>query len=69
MLLNYLEITVFRLAIKLLKADYGERCESKDLDDFPHLKIKETSGARCPACKAWETIDFLEDHISLIREN
>lgn len=57
-----------KLVIWLLKRGYGEiRCETRDVDDFPELRRTDGMGARCAGCKAWETIDFLEDHISLIR--
>ena len=61
-----LEILVCRWVIRYLKAGYGDvPCETKDTDDFP---CNDLQHARCPNCHAWETIDFLEDHINLIRQ-
>lgn len=41
---------------------WGERCKTKDTEDFPELKH---SGGRCPSCEAWETYDsWLSDTTS-----
>lgn len=43
---------------------WGERCDTKDTDDFPEVAGK-TEG-RCPTCLAWEQYDVLA---ALKREN
>ena len=40
---------------KFITWGYGERCETKDLDDIPELKGRRTP--RCPTCEIWEQYD------------
>ena len=61
---EWFEIRFWKVGIWLLIKGYGDRCESTDLEDFPDLK--ENHKARCPTCLAWETIDFLCDHLGLL---
>lgn len=35
---------------------WGERCKTKDLDDFPDEDL-ENKLARCPICEVWEYYD------------
>lgn len=61
-----LEIFLCRLMIWRLRVGYGERCETDDIEDFPELR--HSPEPRCPCCRAWSMIDFLEEHISLIKD-
>jgi hypothetical protein len=39
---------------------WGERCETKDTDDFPDIADDpESWGSRCPVCLIYEKIDEL----------
>lgn len=40
-----------------IEFNFGVRCKSKDIEDFPELK-NETEDNRCPSCVAWEYYDF-----------
>ena len=59
------EIEFWEKAIVILKSGYGNGCKTKDTDDFPDLKDNPKS--RCACCRAKETIDFIKDHIKLIK--
>ena len=59
------EILFWKKARKLLKKGYGANCKTKDLVDFPEMK-QDTSG-RCSSCKAKETIDFVSEHIEVLK--
>lgn len=76
------ELATCRWLIRRLKAGYGARCKTSDLDDFKNimaLAVKNStpknntiqkcvmSDERCGACRAKETIHFLEHHIELIK--
>lgn len=53
-MIDYLDILIARLAIWSLRRGYGAgKC--LDIDDS------------CPACEAQHIVEWLEDHISLIR--
>jgi len=69
---DYIEISIARVAIWSIKRGYGPiRCGTSDVDDFPEAikKPKDMfSDWRCPSCRAWEVIDWLEDHIRLIKD-
>ena len=43
----------------------GQRCRTKDTDDFPELVGQEVG--RCPACRAWEQFDALCDALDELR--
>ena len=43
----------------------GQRCSTKDTDDFPELLGKKVG--RCPACRAWEQFDALCDAMDELR--
>ena len=60
------QIKKTRQMIAMIKRGYGpERCKPTDLEEFPEMK-KDTKG-RCAGCAAWEVIDWLEEHIELIK--
>lgn len=64
------EINFWRNAIKKLKSDYGVCCKGSDLDDFPEMYKKPRdvfAPSRCISCRAKEVIEWLEEHIDLIR--
>lgn len=60
------EIEACKYLIKRLKAGYGANCKTSDVDDFG-LKQYKNHQARCGSCRAKETIDFLKEHIALIK--
>lgn len=66
------EILLFEKVKRILKEGYGADCETKDTDDFQqHFKDSNSLKSlypRCASCRAKETIQFIEDHISLIKE-
>lgn len=35
---------------------YGEKCKSKDIEDFPELQ-GDPKASRCPTCEMWEIYD------------
>lgn len=37
---------------------WGERCKTRDVDDFPDLAVDPAS-SRCPCCVAWDQFDAL----------
>lgn len=41
-------------------AEYGERCKTSDIEDFPDLKGS-PDASRCATCKAWEEVDRFKD--------
>lgn len=69
--MKYLEIKFWRFAQWLIRRDYRGDCKTSDIDDgvigkkFTQKAVM--SDARCPSCRAKETINFIEDHIDLIR--
>ena len=65
LIIDYFDIAIARLMIWRIKSGYGCYCKTKDIDDFAGEDI---SKSRCPSCKATEVVDWLEDHIKLIRE-
>ena len=63
--MNWIEIQVTRLMIWFLLKGYGPKCTTKDTDDFPGLE--KNPQARCACCQAHETIEFLEEHLDLLK--
>jgi hypothetical protein len=61
---EWFEIRFWKLGIWLIVKGYGPKCESSDLEDFPELK--KNHEARCGCCKAWETVDWIENHIKIL---
>ena len=68
---NKLEILFWTFAIYLIKKGYGAECEQSDIDDpmYKKGKLSENirNSGRCSSCRAKEAIDWIEDHISLIK--
>ena len=48
-----------------IRKGYGCYCKTKDIDDFKDMDMGES---RCPSCEAQEVVEWLENHIKLIRE-
>lgn len=47
---------------KALQKDFGKRCETKDIEDFPDLLDNPDKTSRCPVCVAYEKLDaFVDD--------
>ena len=67
---DFLDILIAKLAIWSIRKGYGCNCETSDLKDFPDLYptaedvFKE---GRCGSCRAKEIVNWLEEHIKLIR--
>lgn len=61
--MKLIRIWFWQLVKYFIKKDYGADCETSDLEDFPGEGFP-----RCPSCKAKEMIDFIDEHISLIKE-
>lgn len=65
-----MEIQVTRLMIYLIRKGYGCDCKTSDLDDFSEEYITAKSvfaKDRCASCRAKEIIDWLEEHIKLVK--
>jgi hypothetical protein len=44
--------------LKIIEQDWGERCETTDIEDFPYLEGKtELSEGRCGVCLVYERFD------------
>ena len=68
-MIDKLEILFWRLAIWIIRKGYGADCRESDIDDFPENKeelLKDPKG-RCGSCRAKEAIEWIEDHIELIK--
>lgn len=68
---NYIEIWFWKIAIRLIKKDYGANCETSDLNDFQKtFKNCEDvfSPSRCPSCQAREIINWIEGYIELLKK-
>lgn len=61
-----IDIIIARIAIWSIKKGYGANCETRDTDDFPELR--NSNKGRCASCRAREIIEWIEDHIRLIKE-
>lgn len=62
------EIAFWKRAIRLIKRDYGKGCITKDLEDFPNKCGTEVPfRVRCGSCLAKETVEWIENHIRLIK--
>lgn len=69
--MNWLEIQFWLFAKRLIRNGYGGPCESSDLVDFPEMYTKPEDvfhPGRCAACRANEVVDWIDNHISLLRE-
>jgi len=54
----------------LIARDWGERCETKDTDDFPDLADDpESWGSRCPVCLRYEKLDKFFKMIAFDEDN
>jgi hypothetical protein len=45
---------------KYVTAEYGKRCKTTDLEDFPDLE-GDANWGRCAACVAWEEFDRFKE--------
>ena len=63
------EIMLIRKMIDLLKKGYGKKpCKTRDWEDFKELRMRsKSSNGRCGTCMAWEVIEWLEEHITLVK--
>lgn len=48
--------------LKVIEEHYGERCKTKDLDDFPDeldpiFPVGDPDAGRCPVCLVYEKFD------------
>ena len=59
-----LEISLTKKMIATLKKGYGKKCKTWDYEDYQqHLNAKD----RCANCAAQEVIEWLEEHIKVIK--
>ena len=54
--------------LQCMKLDWGERCETKDIDDFPELHddlvvVGNQEENRCPVCLVYEKFDAWWDYL------
>lgn len=61
--MKYLEIKFWQFAKYLIIKGYGCDCETKDLDDIPHIN----EATRCPSCCAKEIVEWIDQHIDLLK--
>lgn len=69
--MDWLEIQFWRIAKWIIIRGYGCDCRSYDLDDLPEMykKPKDVFAFhRCASCRAKEVVDWIDNHISLIKE-
>ncbi|EGD57078.1 hypothetical protein [Gordonia neofelifaecis] len=54
---------VFAVVKEYITAEYGERCATSDLDEFPENRDN-PNWMRCAACEAWEEVDRFEQWLT-----
>jgi hypothetical protein len=74
---TWLQIKFWKIARWLVVRGYGEGCEISDLDECNIDELKHmygntmyeivTSPARCASCRAKEVIQWIDEHIDLIK--
>ena len=68
MIRNKIDILIAKLSIWSIRKGYGtEPCETWDFEDFPELKTRPLPRHGCGNCRAQEIINWLEEHIKLIK--
>jgi len=68
--MKQIEILFWRFVRWLIIRGYGERCEVSDLvENATMYKIPQDvfHSGRCSCCRAWEIIDWIDEHIDLIK--
>lgn len=57
---EYLDKTLKPKLAKVLAKEFGTRCKSKDIEDFPEM-LGDPKWSRCPVCSVYEKLDaFIE---------
>jgi hypothetical protein len=67
---DYLQIQFWKFAKWLIIRGYGPGCETSDLCDFKDMyKTPQDVFAkgRCASCRAKEIVDWIDNHIELLR--
>lgn len=69
---DWLEIQFWKVAKWLIIRGYGSGCETSHIDetmfDNPdELRVYLKSGARCGSCRAKEIIEWIDEHINLLK--
>jgi hypothetical protein len=57
----YFEIQFWRIAKWLIRKVYGADCPTRDTDDFGLVET------RCASCRAKEIIEWIDEHIELLK--
>lgn len=57
---DYLEIQFWKIAKWIIRRGYGANCETKDVDIYEGV-------ARCASCKAKEVLEWIDEHIEVIK--
>lgn len=70
-IVNFIEKKVTMLMIYFIEKGYGCDCETSDLDDLPDMYKTPKDVfkvSRCASCRAKEVVDWLKEHLKLIKE-
>ena len=65
---NWLEILFWKIAKNIIIRNYGCNCSVKDVDEILDLPKTLMGQNRCGSCVASEVIEWIDNHISLIKE-
>jgi hypothetical protein len=66
------EIQFWQKAKILIRKGYGANCKVSDLDEFPKYYKNPKNvllSSRCPSCRAKEIINWIDEHIRLLKMN
>jgi hypothetical protein len=62
-MIDWLEIQFWKVAKWIIRNGYGANCETLDVDDFNGTG----DFARCASCHAREIIEWIDEHIELLK--
>jgi len=62
--MNRLELLFWKVARYLLIRQSGEKCRTKDTDDF---KDEDISKSRCPICHNYDMAEWIDKRLEFIR--
>lgn len=64
---NYIEIQFWKIAKWIIRKGYGCDCTVKDYNDVGFVPRGLNDQGRCGSCAASEVIDWIDNHIDLIK--
>ncbi len=64
---EWLEIQFWEIAKWLIRRGYGANCEMPDYIEFPEYSRALNASYRCASCQAKEVIEWIDEHLILIR--